>query len=115
MLKKIKFGILTRVLYKTLKGKIKHVFINIYAKSQGCYNGCIGEQGTENLTLTSLISNYDNQIITNINDYISQNNPSNTAVPVFCSIPESQYYQQKQKRFVPIDFAYNANLSQQKL
>ncbi|MFL9843551.1 RHS repeat domain-containing protein [Flavobacterium rhizosphaerae] len=90
-------------LYKSLKDRIRHVFINVYAKANGCYNGCIGDSGSTNIT--SVIENYPQR--SSIDTYINSNNPTATTpvTPVFCDNYYAINYQFSKKRFVPIDFA----------
>ena len=91
-------------LYTSLKGNIQHVFINVYATTKGCYNGCIGKDGSS--TFTNVIKNYPTQV-TAINNYLKQN-PATTAI--FCSIPQASNYKEKEKRFIPTDFGYDSDV-----
>ncbi|WNM19473.1 DUF6443 domain-containing protein [Flavobacterium capsici] len=101
-------------LYISLKQRIKHVFINVYAKSQGCFNGCIGDMGTDNIT--NVISNYTSygpsaqNTFQLINTFISQNDPSTSVThPTLCDAAINGSYESKIKRFIPIDFAYDSD------
>ena len=97
-------------LYISLKQKIKHVFINMYAKSNGCYNGCIGTGGSGNIT--NVISNYTSYNSVNtfqqINTYIAANNPTSSSTIPLCSLPQSLAYNSKIKKFIPIDYGYDS-------
>ncbi len=87
--------------YVALKQKIQYVFLNVYAKKEGCYNGCIGAEGAS--TLTNVIKEYTQQ-----GDIISYINNLNT--PQFCNVSGSHLYQEKTKRFVPNDIGYDSEL-----
>ncbi|WP_162128579.1 RHS repeat-associated core domain-containing protein [Flavobacterium phycosphaerae] len=97
-------------LYISLKQKIKHVFINAYAKSNGCFNGCIGTGGSDNIT--NVINNYTayngNNTYEEINTYIAANNPTSTTTIPLCSLPQAAAYGAKIKKFIPIDFGYDS-------
>ncbi|WP_203258194.1 RHS repeat-associated core domain-containing protein [Hyunsoonleella ulvae] len=90
-----------RSFYLSLKEKIKYVFINVYAKNEGCYNGCIGVEGAS--TLTNVIRDYAQK--DNIANYIN-----NITTPQFCDITQSSLYIEKTKQFVPIDIGYDSSL-----
>jgi RHS repeat-associated protein len=97
-------------LYLSLKSKVKHIFINVYAISKGCQNTCIGQYGSPNVT--NSIVNYDSYgQLSGINSYISSNNPSSGAVAALCSFPEAANYGSKQKRFIPADFGYDSDIN----
>jgi len=100
--------------YLDLKAKIQYVFISIYADQQGYLNTCIGtdtetppyDVSTEpDATYLDVISNYD---ISSIQSYVSgMSTPSIT----FCHKANDltdNFYAQKEKRFVPVDSAYNS-------
>jgi len=92
-------------LYLSLKTKIKYVFINIYAKQHGCYNGCIGDAEQE--TVTSVISKYsDAHSLYNI--FKSSSNPAG-----LCDHATAPNYDTKTKRFIPADFGYDSDISAQ--
>lgn len=91
-------------LYTSLKGNIKQVFINVYATSKGCSNVCIGELGVSNIT--SVIKYYPQVAV--IRTYLQQNIPT---TPVFCNQSEVINYKVKEKRFIPSDFNYDADVN----
>ena len=91
-------------LYTSLKGNIQDVFISTYATTKGCYNGCIGKDGSS--IFTNVIKNYQTQVAA-INSYIQQNPSTST---VFCTIPEASNYKEEKKRFVPTDFGYDSDV-----
>lgn len=89
-----------RSLYKGLKGRIKHVFMNRYANSMGGYNSCVGTPTSG--TFTSTISAYPttNPNITNLFTAVS---------PSLCG--SNTDYSDRIKRFVPVDLGYNSSLN----
>ncbi|MFN7013348.1 MAG: hypothetical protein ACK4ON_03655, partial [Bacteroidia bacterium] len=100
-------------LYISLKGNIKHVFINMHAVSNGCYNGCIGNNGSNNIL--NVIANYNNQgIYDAISYHLTQNVPNlPSALPAFCNHPSAVNYANKEKRFIPTDFYYDSDATAQ--
>ncbi|PIQ16874.1 MAG: hypothetical protein COW66_14030, partial [Flavobacteriaceae bacterium CG18_big_fil_WC_8_21_14_2_50_34_36] len=93
--------------YLSLKEKIKYVFLNIYAKEQGCYNGCIG--GNDSTSLTTVLAAYTESnpsVLEGISDYIT----NNTALSQFCDHQNAPLYEDKQKRFVPADELYDSGI-----
>ncbi|MEW4923131.1 RHS repeat-associated core domain-containing protein [Algibacter sp. 2305UL17-15] len=86
--------------YLALKQKIQYVFLNVYAKQQGCYNGCIGAEGAS--TLTNVIRSYPQA--NNIQNYIN-----GLSVKQFCDVAQAIKYKEKAKRFVPNDIGYNSS------
>jgi RHS repeat-associated protein len=91
-------------LYKSLKTKIKYVFINVYAKEHGCYNGCIGSDAPA--AITNVISNYTQAEVLYNHFYGTL-----ATIPQLCDSPTAINYQTKQKRFIPADFGYNSGVS----
>jgi RHS repeat-associated protein len=91
--------------YISLKEKIKYVFLNIYAKENGCYNGCIG--GDDSTSITNVLSAYEGSILDNIVNYIVDAEGNNAQ---FCDQPGSEAYAEKIKRFIPIDLQYNSGM-----
>ena len=91
-------------LYISLKNKIKHVFINLYALEHNSYNGCIGGNVSTSVTnvLTANFSSQKGQIFS----YIQGLNQSNS----LCNSTSGSLYFEKQKRFVPSDFGYNSGI-----
>jgi hypothetical protein len=96
-------------LYRSLKTKIKSVFINVYAKSNGCSNVCIGGDGSVNIT-NSLV-NYPVQR-TLIDAYITANPPA-ASTPILCNHSSILNYSKKLKRFIPADSLYNSDITNQ--
>src|SRR5690606_29206101 len=95
--------------YLSHKQRIQHVFINLHAKRQGFYNGCIGTNNTENINLiTSVISDYDS-IVDQIENWFNPTSPS----PVSSTLYEEngEYLQDKVKRFPPYDDLYDSTQS----
>ena len=89
--------------YNTLKQKIQYTFLNIYAKEQGCYNGCIGIEGSS--SITNVIQHYSQK--NTINNHI--NNISTTQ---FCEADGAELYAEKQKRFLPYDLGYDSGIDE---
>ncbi|WP_435578739.1 RHS repeat domain-containing protein [Gilvibacter sp.] len=87
--------------YIGLKSRIKHVFMNAYALENGCFNGCIGEEISAEVT--NVIDTYTNKaaIQAHIND--------NTA-DQFCDQPGAEAYADRERRFVPVDAFYNSGV-----
>lgn len=88
--------------YVGLKKKIINVFSNIYAKQQGCYNGCIGEDGNP-LVVTVF------QDFSQFSDLLSMFNLG-TENPL-CNGDAVSYLKDKTKRFAPIDNLYDSGSS----
>ncbi|MEP3790965.1 MAG: RHS repeat-associated core domain-containing protein [Gilvibacter sp.] len=86
--------------YLSLKERIKYVSMNTYALENGCFNGCIGEDTSDNIT--SVLSEYDE--VSGFDSYLS----SHTSGTQFCDVPEAEAYDEKEKRFIPIDNQYNS-------
>ena len=89
--------------YISIKDKIKYIFLNIYALEQGCYNGCIGDDGTT--SITNVISQYNSK--SGVDQYIDNNPPTGDQ---FCDEPYSEPYADKEKRFIPSDKLYDSAL-----
>jgi len=88
--------------YLSLKEKIKTVFRNLYAKKEGCYNGCIGASSAGG-SIIGPIKNY--AIATTIANYVNDNTRANQ----FCDQTNAEFYRDKQKRFPGADGAYDSN------
>ncbi|QQX76518.1 MULTISPECIES: RHS repeat-associated core domain-containing protein [Aequorivita] len=91
--------------YISLKEKIKYVFLNIYAKEEGCYNGCIG--GDESTSITNVLAAYEGTILDDIADHIADVEDD---VPQFCDQAGAGAYAEKTKRFIPIDLQYDSGM-----
>jgi len=86
--------------YRSVKEKIKTVFMNIYAYDNGCYNGCIG--GDDDGAITTVLEAY---AIADLVDFIE-----NVSVDQFCDSDQAEAYSAKQKRFLPVDAIYDAGV-----
>ncbi len=87
--------------YVGLKKKIINVFSNIYAKKEGCYNGCIGKDGNP-------------EVVTVLQDFsqfsqLSQMFNAGTANEL-CSGEAVQYLKDVEKKFAPIDNIYDSGV-----
>ena len=103
-------------LYQALKANINHVFVNLYAKENGCYNGCIGNLGSNNIL--NVIANYNDpntssDVFDSVNSYLSSIESSTSTPPALCSNPAAIYYQEKEKRFIPTDYGYDSDANAQ--
>ncbi|WP_035088283.1 DUF6443 domain-containing protein, partial [Aquimarina muelleri] len=87
--------------YATAKQTIQSLFANIYAKNNGCYNGCIGSQAPPT-TLLTVLSNYSTAINNKVEGLISTNTKS------ICEDTHVAKYQSKEKRFKPSDNLYSS-------
>ncbi|MDY8138483.1 RHS repeat-associated core domain-containing protein [Aquimarina sp. 2201CG5-10] len=88
--------------YISLKERIKTVFRDVYAKQNGCYNGCIGND-VQNSNITNSIQNYPTA--TDIFNYVN----ANSASVAFCDQQNAELYTNKQKRFIGADEQYDAS------
>ncbi|MDY8138497.1 DUF6443 domain-containing protein, partial [Aquimarina sp. 2201CG5-10] len=86
--------------YLTMKQTIQSLFANIYAESNGCYNGCIGPDEPPT-TLLTVISDYSSTIINRVNGLISNTND-------ICNDPHVSLYDNKEQRFKPSDNLFNS-------
>ncbi|MDR6764545.1 RHS repeat-associated protein [Flavobacterium sp. 2755] len=88
-------------LYLSLKGNIKHVFMNLYTTNRGNSNSCIGKDGSAEFT--NVIKNY-NTFAATVKTYITI--PSNS----FCNNADAVNYKNKEKRFIATDFGYDSDV-----
>ena len=91
-------------LYISLKSKVKYVFLNVYAKQNGCYNGCIGNDSPT--TITNVIKYYNNA-----GNILGVFNGVSSTIPQLCSATNTNYYT-KEKRFIRADFGYDSGVSE---
>ncbi|MES2544820.1 MAG: hypothetical protein V4548_08035, partial [Bacteroidota bacterium] len=82
-------------LYKSLKARINHVFLNLYANSKRKYNGCIGDQAQG--SITSVLSSYPQA------SDLSNDMPTLS----LCTLAPLAY-KDKLKRFIPVNVGYNS-------
>lgn len=87
--------------YLSMKQRLQSGFMNVYARSQGDFNGCIGL--SEAPSLVAPFSGYFGAVI--INNYLSS--LSNT-IGDLCDYADNNLYLNKVKRFVPADYFYNS-------
>ncbi|MGV7107010.1 DUF6443 domain-containing protein, partial [Flavobacterium sp. U410] len=90
-------------LYISLKGKIQHVFSNLYALEHNGYNGCIG--GSASTSVTNVLTDNFTQKNT-IYTYIQSLSQSNS----LCNSSSGTYYIEKIKRFVASDSGYDSGI-----
>lgn len=90
-----------KVNYLSIKQRLQSGFMNIYARSQGDFNGCIGLSEAPSLvapfagyTAASAINNYLSSLSSSIGD--------------LCDYEHQGLYLSKIKRFVPTDYFYNS-------
>ncbi|MDR6299385.1 DUF6443 domain-containing protein, partial [Mesonia maritima] len=87
--------------YLSLKQKVQYIMLNIYAMEQGGYNECI-EVETSPEELTDVIQPYEAKGA--IDNYINSINPTTE----LCDYANADIYNEKKKRYIPIDFLYNS-------
>jgi RHS repeat-associated protein len=91
-------------LYISLKLKIKHVFINVYALEQNSYNGCIG--GNVSTSVTNVLTNNFSPFKSQIFSYIQGLSQSSS----LCNSTSGPLYLEKDKRFIGADAGYNSGI-----
>jgi RHS repeat-associated protein len=110
--------------YIALKEKTRTVFAHVYANKKQGNNECIGNANSTD-SYANLLKKYNT---TTPNNFTTVTNLINTAIgtplvipagynglePV-CSDETATYYVNKEKRFVPADFSYDAGLSDQEI
>lgn len=83
--------------YLSLKQKIKYVLLNIYAKENGFYNGCIEVDTTPS------------NILDVINSYGATSTITFADPETFCLDSSAILYNEKSKRYIPIDVLYDSS------
>ena len=91
--------------YKTnyigMKQRLQSGFMNIYARTQGDYNGCIGI--SEAVSLVAPFAGYSSASV--INSYVTS---ISSSVTDLCDYAHQDLYLTKLKRFIPSDYYYNS-------
>lgn len=90
--------------YRSLKNKIRYVFMSAYAIKNNCYNECIG--GVSAPFVTNIVNKYPQSLT--VFAYIFAN-PSTAPL---CGSSSAFKYQSKIKRFIPIDNGYDSGVSE---
>jgi RHS repeat-associated protein len=89
--------------YVSFKQRLNYVFLNVYAKRKGAYNGCIGgEEGD----IFAVIDHYP-YYVQQITGYLNSNIPSSS----LCGSSAATHYFDKEKRFLPVDMLYDSSHS----
>ncbi|WP_299313038.1 RHS repeat-associated core domain-containing protein [uncultured Aquimarina sp.] len=88
--------------YLMLKQRVQYVYTTLYAYNQGFYNGCIGD-GEVASSIVSVILDYPQS--STINGFFSK--PSES----LCDAAGNEFYDDKIKRFKPIDNLYDSQQS----
>ncbi|PKP12739.1 MAG: hypothetical protein CVU08_09030 [Bacteroidetes bacterium HGW-Bacteroidetes-3] len=86
--------------YLGLKQRIQSLFVDVYAQTQGSYNGCIGVSD-QPISLVSRISSYSTSASA-VNSYL------NGSTNNLCNYANVGDYVNKDKRFLPSDMYYNS-------
>ncbi|WP_131474527.1 DUF6443 domain-containing protein, partial [Flavobacterium sp. KMS] len=123
---KQKIWINFRTYYTAFKQKTRTVFSHIYASKNNNYNDCIGNTESSD-TFTSIFKKYIvatpnnfERLTTLINTIpqtpqVPDTTPASTGVELACSDVTVALYQNKEKRFIPADFSYDASLSDEQI
>ncbi|MFK5982279.1 MAG: hypothetical protein QM499_05135, partial [Flavobacteriaceae bacterium] len=89
--------------YIGLKERLFYVFLTIHAKGQDVHNYCLGGE-TGSLDILDVLSNYDTltpaieSLILDVDETLNS----------LCSLAVPNTYSLKEKRFIPIDYQYDA-------
>jgi len=115
-----------RTYYTAFKQKTRTVFSHIHAIKNNNYNDCIGNLESSD-TFVSLFKKYTtatpnnfeelNKLINKIpqTPAVPNTTPASTGVELACSDLTASFYEKKDKRFVPVDFSYDAALNDQQI
>lgn len=93
-----------RSTYLSIKQRLQSGFMNLYARSKGAYNGCIGL--SEAPSLIAPFAGYAGASI--IEEFVSG---ISSSVGDLCDYAYDDLYQDKVKRFLPSDYHYNSGLT----
>ncbi|MCV9932948.1 thrombospondin type 3 repeat-containing protein [Flavobacterium sp. LS1R47] len=119
---KQKIWINFRTNYTAFKQKTRTVFAHIYASKNNNYNDCIGNSESSD-TFVSIFKKYtvakpnNFENLTKLINTIPQTPiipttvPASTGVELACSDGTVTLYKNKEKRFIPADYSYDAALS----
>ncbi|AXT51731.1 hypothetical protein D1818_13090 [Aquimarina sp. BL5] len=88
--------------YLMLKQRVQYVYATLYAYNQGFYNGCIGD-GEVTSSIVSVILDYPQS--STINGFFSK------PLERLCDATGSEFYDDKIKRFKPVDNLYDSQQS----
>lgn len=115
-----------RTYYTAFKQKTRTVFSHIHAIKNNNYNDCIGNLESSD-TFVSLFKKYTTATPNNydrltalINTIpqtpaVPKTTPASTGIALACSDLTASFYEKKDKRFVPVDFSYDAALNDQQI
>lgn len=87
--------------YVSFKQRLNYVFLNVYTKQKGAYNGCIGGDPSNILEVVDYYDYYHNQLSAYLN--------TNSATSNLCNSSSVVHYSDKEKRYLPIDILYDSS------